>query len=277
MSCDSPMPAAAGSYAPSRRNSSCEAEADGAGPAISSIAVGTRSAASINADAPAADKKACGDTLPRVPAAALALLCAGPAALVPAQDLPVITFTYETAQGIEEDDEEELEPTYVRHTLLTSVRQDLGDAARLTLPVRLTSRSDPREPAEGATQAVTVQPRFDFDLTDRLALGTELIVRRSEDPPLITAGGRLQSRLKVGEVALDGWLKPLFDLYAEQPERNRQLYTASLGITYTGGGLRISTRYRGTARFAFGEESEVDPRLSHLLTVSLRIDLNAVR
>ena len=209
--------------------------------------------------------------------ALLALLCAGPAALVPAQDLPVITFTYETAQGIEEDDEEELEPTYVRHTLLTSVRQDLGDAARLTLPVRLTSRSDPREPAEGATQAVTVQPRFDFDLTDRLALGTELIVRRSEDPPLITAGGRLQSRLKVGEVALDGWLKPLFDLYAEQPERNRQLYTASLGITYTGGGLRISTRYRGTARFAFGEESEVDPRLSHLLTVSLRIDLNAVR
>ena len=215
--------------------------------------------------------------LPPLALPPLALLFAVPAALVTAQDLPVITFTYETAQGIEEDDEEELEPTYVRHTLLTSVRQDLGDAARLTLPVRLTSRSDPREPAEGATQLVTVQPRFDFDLTDRLALGTELIVRRSNDPPFITAGGRLQSRLKVDDLALDGWLKPLFDLYAEQPERNRQLYTASLGITYTGGGLRISTRYRGTARFAFGEESEVDPRLSHLLTVSLRIDLNAVR
>ena len=125
--------------------------------------------------------------LPPLALPPLALLFAVPAALVPAQDLPVITFTYETAQGIEEDDEEELEPTYVRHTLLTSVRQDLGDAARLTLPVRLTSRSDPREPAEGATQAVTVQPRFDFDLTDRLALGTELIVRRSEDPPLITS------------------------------------------------------------------------------------------
>ena len=218
--------------------------------------------------------------LPALALPALALLFAVPAALVPAQDLPVITFTYETAQGIEEDDEEELEPTYVRHTLLTSVRQDLGDAARLTLPVRLTSRSDPREPAEGASQALSVQPRFDFDLTDRLDLGTELIVRRSNDPLFITAGGKLQSRLKVGDLALDGWLKPLFDLYAEQPERNRQLYTASLGITYTGGGLRISalsTRYRGTARFAFGEESEVDPRLSHLLTVSLRLDLNALR
>ena len=45
----------------------------------------------------------------------MALLFAGPAALVPAQDLQVITFTYETAQGIEEDEEEELEPTYVRH------------------------------------------------------------------------------------------------------------------------------------------------------------------
>ena len=49
-------------------------------------------------------------------------------------------------------------------------------------PVRLTSRSDPREPAEGASQAVSVQPRFDFDLTDRLDLGTELILRRSNDP-----------------------------------------------------------------------------------------------
>ena len=209
--------------------------------------------------------------------AALPLLFAATAVLAPAQDLPVLTFTYETAQGVEEDDEEVLEPTYVRHTLLTSARQDLGDAARLTLPVRLTSRSDPREPAEGAAQSVSVQPRLDLDLTDRLDLGTELILRRSDDPLFVTAGGKLQSRLKVGDVALDGWLKPLFDLYAEQPERNRQLYTASLGITYTGGGLRVSTRYRGTARFAFGEESEVDHRLSHLLTVSLRLDLGALR
>jgi len=205
--------------------------------------------------------------------AALALLSAGPAL---AQDLPVITVTYETAQGVEEDDEEVLEPTYVRHALITSVRQDLGDAARLTLPLRLTSRSDPREPAEGAAQSVSVQPRLDLDLTDRLDLGTELILRRSDDPLFVTAGGRLQSRLKVGDLALDGWLKPLFDLYDTQPERNRQLYTASLGITYTGGGVRLSGRYRGTARFALGEESRVDHRLSHLVTVSLRLDLGAL-
>ena len=207
---------------------------------------------------------------------ALPLLFAATAGPVLAQDLPVLTFTYETAQGVEEDDEEVLEPTYIRHTLLTSARQELGDAARLTLPLRLTSRSDPRKPAEGAAQSVSVQPRLDFDLTDRLDLGTELILRRSDDPQFVTAGGKLQSRLKVGDVALDGWLKPLFDLYAEQPERNRQLYTASLGITYTGGGLRLSGRYRGTVRFAFGEESEVDHRLSHLLSVSLRLDLGAL-
>ena len=239
-------------------SSSWEADAGGAAPAV-------------NATAPAADHQG---MLSRVPFASLALLLAVSAL---AQDLPVLTFTYETAQGVEEDDEEVLEPTYIRHTLLTSARQDLGDAARLTLPVRLTSRSDPREPAEGATQSVSVQPRLDLDLTDRLDLGTELILRRSDAPPFVTAGGKLQSRLKVGDVALDGWLKPLFDLYAEQPERNRQLYTASLGITYTGGGLRVSTRYRGTARFAFGDESEVDYRLSHLLTVSLRLDLGALR
>ena len=56
----------------------------------------------------------------RVHLAALPLLFAATAVLAPAQDLPVLTFTYETAQGVEEDDEEVLEPTYVRHTLITS-------------------------------------------------------------------------------------------------------------------------------------------------------------
>ena len=207
----------------------------------------------------------------------IAGLLAGPAASVAALDPPTITVTYESAQGIEEDDEEELSPSYVRRTVVTTVRQPLGGGARVTLPVRLTTRSDPREPAEGDDRSVSFQPRLDVDLTDRLDLGTELILRHDDDRRLLTAGGRLQSRLRVGDVALDGWLKPLFDLYADRPERNRQLYTASVGVTYTRDALRVSTRYRGTARFAFGEESEVDPRFSLLVSVSLRIDLAAVR
>lgn len=205
------------------------------------------------------------------------LLIAGPVASVAALDPPTITVTYESAQGIEEDDEEELSPSYVRRTVVTTVRQPLGGGARVTLPVRLTTRSDPREPAEGDDRSVSFQPRLDVDLTDRLDLGTELILRHDDDRRLLTAGGRLQSRLRVGDVALDGWLKPLFDLYADRPERNRQLYTASVGVTYTRDALRVSTRYRGTARFAFGEGSEVDPRFSLLVSVSLRIDLAAVR
>ena len=207
----------------------------------------------------------------------IAGLLAGPVASVAALDPPTITVTYESAQGIEEDDEEELSPSYVRRTVVTTVRQPLGGGARVTLPVRLTTRSDPREPAEGDDRSVSFQPRLDVDLTDRLDLGTELILRHDDDRRLLTAGGRLQSRLRVGDVALDGWLKPLFDLYADRPERNRQLYTASVGVTYTRDALRVSTRYRGTARFAFGEGSEVDPRFSLLVSVSLRIDLAAVR
>ncbi len=207
----------------------------------------------------------------------IAGLLAGPATSVAALDPPTITVTYESAQGIEEDDEEELSPSYVRRTVVTTVRQPLGGGARVTLPVRLTTRSDPREPAEGDDRSVSFQPRLDVDLTDRLDLGTELILRHDDDRRLLTAGGRLQSRLRVGDVALDGWLKPLFDLYADRPERNRQLYTASVGVTYTRDALRVSTRYRGTARFAFGEGSEVDPRFSLLVSVSLRIDLAAVR
>lgn len=201
----------------------------------------------------------------------------GPVASVAAIDPPTITVTYESAQGIEEDDEEELSPSYVRRTVVTTVRQPLGGGARVTLPVRLTTRSDPREPAHGNDRSVSIQPRLDVDLTDRLDLGTELILRHSDDRRLVTAGGRLQSRLRVGDIAIDGWLKPLFDLYADQPERNRQLYTASVGVTYARDALRVSTRYRGTARFAFGDESEVDPRFSLLVSVSLRLDLAALR
>ena len=124
---------------------------------------------------------------------------------------------------------------------------------------------------------MSFQPRLDVDLTDRLDLGTELILRHNGDPEYVTAGGRLQSRLRVGDLTLDGWLKPLFDSYADKPERNRQVYTASVGVTYSRDALRLSTRYRGTARFAFGAASEVDVRFSHLVSVSVRIDLGAVR
>lgn len=204
---------------------------------------------------------------------AFAALLLGPAAAAGALDPPVVTLTYETAQGIEEDDEEELQPTYVRHTVGARIRQELSESARLTLPLRLTSRPDPQDPAAADARSVSLQPRLDLDLSDRLDLGTELILRRATDPLLLTVGGRLQSRLRAGDVALDGWVKPLFDSYADQPERNRQLYTASVGVTYTRDAVRLSTRYRGTARFAFGDESDVEPRFSHLMNVSLRLDL----
>ena len=207
----------------------------------------------------------------------LALLFAVPAALVPAQDLPVITLTYETAQGIEEDDEEELEPTYVRHTLLTSVRQDLGDAARLTLPVRLISRSDPREPAEGASQAASVQTRFDFDLTDRLDLGTELILRPQQRSAVhhrrrqaaVAAEGRRGRPGRLAEAAV----RPLHRAAGAQPPALHRLPRPHLH------GRRPAHQHplprHRPLRLRRGKRGRPPPL--HLLTVSLRLDLNAVR
>ena len=77
-----------------------------------------------------------------------------------------------------------------------------------------------------------MQPRLDLELTDRLDLGTELIVRHTDRPELVTLGGRLASSLKVGAVTVDGWVKPLYDRYAQEPERDRQRYTASVGLVY---------------------------------------------
>ena len=95
------------------------------------------------------------------------------------------------------------------------------------------------------------------------------------DPPLITAGGRLQSRLKVGEVALDGWLKPLFDLYAEQPPRAQPPALHRLPRHHLHGRRPAHQhplpRHR-PLRLRRGELSRSTPELSHLLTVSLRLD-----
>ena len=200
------------------------------------------------------------------------LLAPGAAAPLLALDPPVITATYETARGIEEDDEEDLLPDYIRHTVLLSARQEFGERARLTAPVRVTRRRDPQV-AHSESLAVSLQPRLDLELSDRLDLGTELILRHADAPELVTLGGRLASSLKLGDVTVDGWLKPLFDTYVEQPERDRQRYTASLGIVYRHHAVRVSGRYRGTARLGLGDASEVDLRLSHLVNVSLRLDL----
>ena len=204
------------------------------------------------------------------------LLAPGAAAPLLALDPPVITATYETARGIEEDDEEDLLPDYVRHTVLVSARQEFGEHARLTAPVRATRRRDPQV-ADSESLAVSLQPRLDLELSDRLDLGTELILRHTDAPELVTVGGRLASSLKLGEVTVDGWLKPLFDTYVEQPERNRQRYTASVGIVYRHHAVRVSGRYRGTARLGLGDASEVDLRLSHLVNVSVRLDLARLR
>ena len=211
-----------------------------------------------------------------IPAFAALLLAPGAGAPLLALDPPVITATYETARGIEEDDEEELLPDYVRHTVLVSARQEFGESARLTAPVRVTRRHDPRV-AASESLAVSLQPRLDLELSDRLDLGTELILRHADVPELVTVGGRLASSLKLGAVTVDGWLKPLFDTYAQEPERNRQRYTASVGLVYRHQAVRVSGRYRGTARLGLGAPSEVDLRLSHLVNVSLRLDLARLR
>ena len=45
------------------------------------------------------------------------LLASGTAAPLLALDPPVITAIYDTARGIEQDDEEERLPDYIRHTV----------------------------------------------------------------------------------------------------------------------------------------------------------------
>ena len=77
-----------------------------------------------------------------------------------ALDPPVITATYETTRGIEEEDKAELQPDYVRHTVLVSARQEFGEGARLTtgLQATISGRLQPA-PTSAAALIVAISHR----------------------------------------------------------------------------------------------------------------------
>ncbi len=212
---------------------------------------------------------------PRIGAWSLALvvLALVPGDTLAALDPPVLGSTYRMEQTVERDEDEDEQGdesfaiTDVRHTyaVTATVRQSLGNDARVTAPLRLTTtRSD----IKGTMKAnVTFEPRLDLTLGD-FDLGTLLILRSSG-----VLGAQVRPRLRAGDVILDGMVEPRFELN-EDPGDNRQRYTAALGLgVRASDALRLGVRYSGTARFALGEENTEDAHFSHSLQPRLDMHL----
>ena len=116
-----------------------------------------------------------------------------------------------------------------------SDRQELGEHARLTAPVRVTRRRDPQV-ADSKSLAVSLQPRLDLELSDRLDLGTELILRHEDTPDLVlvTVGGHLapiahdKDRHGVEFVVICIWYQQIQS--HKEPPRGNTLYYKSTGI-----------------------------------------------
>ena len=110
-----------------------------------------------------------------VPFAAV-LLAPGAAAPQLALDPPVITATYETARGTEEEDKAELQPDYVRHTVLVSARQEFGERARLTsglqatISGRLSAGSQLRCRVDSRYQPPAFRPSWDVHSASAAAI-----------------------------------------------------------------------------------------------------------
>ena len=206
------------------------------------------------------------------------VVAASPAA---ALELPTLSLRYETALGAEEDAPEEgLLPEYVRHTWLATGRQELGEAAQLDLEVRYTARENVF--GIGDTSSIRVTPRFDVDVTPDLDLAAEVDGERVVYPEDRTrdytaVGTRLEAAIDLGDIALDAWVRPVFDLHDAQLDRDRQVYTASFGLQADGESLRLITRYRGTLRLPLGDASLIERRATHTASVSLRWDLEEWR
>jgi hypothetical protein len=211
------------------------------------------------------------------------LFCAAVPAGADEWKLPVVTLRYETARGVEEEEEEgTLEPSYTRNTLSLRVKEELGRRFRATLVTRLSGK-DFQDPGEDDYWYLAVVPGLEWSFGSVFGLGTELSVRSAEFDGT-DAGGLSRDYLDLGSrffadwkirpnLKLDAWLRSTYSLY-ENELRTRQAYSFAVGLTGRWGQWTVGARYRGIARFPLGDSSEQQMGGYHLGSLNVSWDPN---
>lgn len=178
--------------------------------------------------------------------------------------LPVVTLRYETAAGVEEEEEEgTLSAAYWRHSVAIRVKEERGGSFRATVTGRLSWKDFTADDVDDYWY-VGVVPGLEWSLGRVLGVGAEFSVKRAlfgSDPaspdgrdyldlgPKLFADWTIVPGLK-----LDAWLRSTYSLY-EDETNSRQAYSFGAGLTGRRGQWSVGARYRGTGRYPLGEAS----------------------
>jgi len=201
--------------------------------------------------------------------------------------LPVVTLRYETAAGVEEEEEEgTLSAAYWRHSLALRVKEERGRSFRATVTGRVSCK-DFTEGDANDYWYFAVVPGLEWSIGRVLGVGAEFAVKKAVFGEIgDTAEGAPDGRnyLDLGPklfadwaiitgLKLDAWLRSTYSLY-EDEERTRQAYSFGVGLTGRRGQWSVGARYRGTARYPLGEESQREFGGYHVASVNVSWDPN---
>ena len=196
--------------------------------------------------------------------------------------LPVVTLRYETAAGVEEEEEEgTLSAAYWRHSLALRVKEERG-GFRATVSGRL-SWKDFTVDDDDDYWYFAVVPGLEWSIGRVLGVEAELSVKRAVfgetvDPAdgrsYLDLGPRLFADWTIVRgLKLDAWLRSTYSLY-QDPASSRQAYSFGAGLTGRRGQWSVGARYRGTARYPLGEDSGREFGGYHVASVNVSWDPN---
>jgi hypothetical protein len=211
-----------------------------------------------------------------------AMLCCSAGCWTEPGRLPVLSVRYEVAEGTDEDEDQgDLEPTFLRHTAAFKATEEFTDRLRAELQVRY-SRKDYFD-GESDYSYLALDPAVRLQLGQRLGLALGLETKGvlfdeldtlggSKD--YLAVGGRLEADWKASPaVRLEAALRGVFDLH-RNPAGSRQAYTLGLAAISRLGPLSLGARYRAVSRLPLGSESLEGVSFYQVGIISASWDLN---
>jgi hypothetical protein len=177
--------------------------------------------------------------------------------------LPVVALKYDGGYGSEEiEEEDQIEPSSHRHTVLLRIKEELGEGFTVNLYSAVSRKEYLQE--KGSYLYFYLNPDAIWYLTDRLrwytALRTKWIFydELDSDGKVKDYGSYLAKTdltIKAAEgLKLIPSVQGIWDVY-QNPEKSIQTYIAGLNITSQIAGWSFSGRCRGTARFPLSPQS----------------------
>jgi hypothetical protein len=196
-------------------------------------------------------------------------------------NLPVFTMRYEVAGGgVEDPDDDTIEPSSIRHTVSLRVKEE-ADPAAFGLGFIMAAKDYYQQ--AGDYSYFKVEHDASVHVGDPWKLGYTIGLKRmqypetdsegfSKDALSMNAAATAAVRLWKG-ASLEAGLGGRFSV-TENPANALQAYTAAAGFSTRLGDWLLAMRYHGQFRLPLGAEADANLDTYHTASVSLQWDPN---